>query len=41
MLVLATMARSILLASGMDLAIINGEPDRGLTTTKGWTYHEC
>jgi hypothetical protein len=35
-LVLATMALAILLASGVAKAIINGEPDRGLTLTPTW-----
>jgi hypothetical protein len=35
-LVLATMALAILLAGGVAQAIINGEPDRGLTLTPTW-----
>jgi hypothetical protein len=35
-LVLATMALAIVLAGGVAQAIINGEPDRGLTLTPTW-----
>ena len=35
-LVLATIVLAILLASGVAQAIMNGEPDRGLTPTPTW-----
>ena len=35
-LVLATIALAILLAGGVAQAIINGQPERGLTLTLTW-----
>jgi hypothetical protein len=35
-LVLATIALAMVLASGVAQAIINGEPDRGLKPTPTW-----